>query len=721
MANQYTKLIINNQEIDLKDSERLPLNITKRVNSIEGSVQGDYSRASIEVYATKNNVAILGNSREFMSFRIEVDGQPDLNGIARVRKGKTWSQAYESIKDTYEINLISNNSSPFTLLGDTMLSDLTDLVVEYNTIPVLSGFIADPATRDHVFTFIKLKEWANFTGVPPNILYQPSLFETTAGLYLKPLVIAAFNSVGYTVESDFLDTIEGEQTFMPTFFPEKMPQGYNYKYMNTEVSMAAPTTFGIVGADQYQFDVINVAAPANPTAYDNTVNFIYTAPNTGYYSTEISFVFGNTAPPPPYFFLIQCRKNLANLSPQVGFAFDDTGTSAPYPSAGTIIRSEAVVFLNAGDTLDWTFSTSGGVTVNSARCNFKGEATIVQGSEIDFKFLLEGLGFLDMLFGWKNIKNFSFETDENRKVVRIEPKDGYISTDRKAGTSIWKEGFYTSQTKDYSQTIDRSKGGTFEFPEMEGSFNYTYPSDSDETADWIEATNDFKIYEARYPLGSGSNPRKKRDIEVPFFHKTIHVSDHLAKFPNTNAVPQFLLVYPQNYVLDPTATVARNDIKPRIAFFAGQRFGGDFDETDGLMEFFEFPGIDQKVPLSFMVNHNDPSGLDVNLGFNSLVINGQNVAGQLHRSYLNEVTRNDIGEIRENYNRFNSIDNLNFSFRVKALIDNQRYIVQELQGFNPLVDDPTNFVFFLDVVPSQSEVDKIQNSPLTDIVTLLSS
>jgi len=719
MANQYTKLFISNQEIDLKDSERLPLNITKRVNSIEGSVQGDYSRASIEVYATKNNVAILGNTREFKPFRIEVDGQPDLNGIARVRKGKTWTQAYSSIKDTYEINLISNNSSPFTLLGETMLSDLTDLVVEYNTIPVLSGFIANPATRDHVFTFIKLKEWANSTGSGATLLYQPSLFETTAGLYLKPLVIAAFNSVGYTVESEFLDTIEGQQTFMPTFFPEKMPQGYNDKYMNTEVSMSAPTTFGAIGAAQYQFDVIDVAAPSNPNAYDNLVNFIYTAPNTGYYSTDISFVFANTPPPPPYFFIIQCRKNLTVISPPIGFGFDDT--VVPYPIAGTILKAEAVVFLNAGETLDWTFSTNGGVTVNSARCNFKGEATIVQGSEIDFKYLLEGLGFLDMLFGWKTIKNLSFETDENRKIVTIEPKDGYISTDREASAATWKEGFYTSEIKDYSETIDRSKVGKFEFPEFEYSFNYTYPSDSDETADWVEGTNDFKIYEARYPMSSGANTKSPRKIEVPFFHKTIHVSDHLTQFPNTNAIPQYLLVYPQNYVLDPTATEARNDIKPRIAFFAGQRFGLDFDETDGLMEFFEFPGVDQKVPLSFMVNHNDPSGLDVNLGFNSLVLNGQNSVGQLHRSYLNEVVRNDIGETRENYNRFNSIDNLNFSFRVKAFIDNQRYIVQELQAFNPLIDDPTNFLFFLDVVPSQVEVDKIQNSPVSDIVTLLST
>ena len=59
MANQYTKLFIDNQEVDLFDTEELPLNITKRVNNIQGSVQGDYSRASVTVPATKNNINIL--------------------------------------------------------------------------------------------------------------------------------------------------------------------------------------------------------------------------------------------------------------------------------------------------------------------------------------------------------------------------------------------------------------------------------------------------------------------------------------------------------------------------------------------------------------------------------------------------------------------------------------------------------------------------------------
>ena len=47
------------------------------------------------------------------------------------------------------------------------------------------------------------KEWNNFVG---GTHYAPSLFESTPGLYLRPLIIEAFNSIGYTVISDFFDT-----------------------------------------------------------------------------------------------------------------------------------------------------------------------------------------------------------------------------------------------------------------------------------------------------------------------------------------------------------------------------------------------------------------------------------------------------------------------------------------------------------------------------------
>ena len=95
--NNYTKLFIDNSQIDLFKSEDLPLNVTKRVNNIEGEIQGDYSRASVSVPATKNNINILGNTKNFKPFRIETDGAPAFFGTAQIKKVKTFSQGYEAI------------------------------------------------------------------------------------------------------------------------------------------------------------------------------------------------------------------------------------------------------------------------------------------------------------------------------------------------------------------------------------------------------------------------------------------------------------------------------------------------------------------------------------------------------------------------------------------------------------------------------------------------
>ena len=58
---------------------------------------------------------------------------------------------------------------------------------------------------------------------------------------------------------------------------------------------------------------------------------------------------------------------------------------------------------------------------------------------------------------------------------------------------------------------------------------------------------------------------------------------------------------------------------------------------------------------------------------------------------------------------------------MKGIIDSQKYIVQEIESYNPLTDDPTNFKFYLDIHPTAADVANIQNTPLTGVVTLLSA
>ncbi len=113
--------------------------------------------------------------------------------------------------------------------------------------------------------------------------------------------------------------------------------------------------------------------------------------------------------------------------------------------------------------------------------------------------------------------------------------------------------------------------------------------------------------------------------------------------------------------------------------------------------------------------------MDPNLGFNNQVINGIESIGLLQKFYLHELARHNIGKIKGNYIKFNSIDFLNFTFRTKAFIDSKRYIVQELQGFNPLVDAPTSFAFFEDVYPSEEDVNNIQNSGIEGVMTIFTT
>lgn len=721
--NNYTKLFIDNTEIDLYQAEALPLNVTKRINSIEGQTQGDFSRVSVKVPATKNNINILGRTKQYRAFRIEVDGAPSFSGTAQIKKGKTFSAGYEAHEENFELNLISNNSSWFVLLANTLLSELTDLVKTFDSTNILAGFVSSPSIQDFAFLLIKFKEWANVTGTAPNLQYFPSIYESTPALFIKPLIVQAFESIGYTINSEFFETDLFSKLVLPLPFPEKMPFEYNEKYLNTDISLSSPFV-GIGTLLSVPFDVIDKAAPKNPAAY-NVLTYKFTAPQKAYYQFNFSFIYGALVPaPPPTSFFYTCSVYVNGvIYPGPGrIDFNDLN----YPLSGEKRSASVVALLQSSDVVNLRIYIFGGVTVEhlSGEMNIFAEAVPEAGFDIDFKYLLRDWFFLDMLKGLKTMFNLDFETDEFSKVVTIEPKDSYKETARYPATVDQKtEGFYkTSIQKDYSQIIDYKKKGNFEFPAMPGIYDYKYKTDSfEKTIEFVEGSNLLGIFEAKYQLSTGADLTKTENKEVPFFVKTINVLDVLTRYPNTNTIPSFPLIYPQNYILDPTATTGptAEDISPRILYFAGQRTGGAWAENDGTIELFEYLGSPAALPAAFMVNYNDSSGLDPNIGFNTQTINGAESAGLLQGFYLQQMARNDSGEIRNNYVKFNSLDFINFSFRTKGFIDSKKYIVQQLSGFNPLKDSPTKFVFYLDKFPDIDNINNIENSLLIAAVSLL--
>jgi len=379
-----------------------------------------------------------------------------------------------------------------------------------------------------------------------------------------------------------------------------------------------------------------------------------------------------------------------------------------------------ILKLTAGDVLDVTIVATSvpAYTIDEMILTIKGESTQKKDIPIDFKYLLTEYSFIEMLKGLSTMFNLCFETNEDTKTVTIEPKDAYLDKDREAGTSVLKEGFYKFTSNDIGDKLDLEKPITFDFPDMPSRFDYKFQTDNDDTIEYIELGTEIGIYESRFPISSGFGGRAET-VEVPFFAKTIHVFDTETKPTTLTATPQFPLIYPQNYLLEPNAKTNTNKYKPRIFYFGGIRAGVNFTETDGFIRLFETPLDLDRNPICFMVNYTDNTGLDPNLGFGDVEINGILTKGLMSTYHLQELVRNDRGEVLNAYIRFNSIDNSNFTFRLKALVDSQQYIYQEIQSFNPILSDSTLFKFYLDVYPLQSDIDNIQNSELIGTVSLL--
>ena len=715
----YTELIINGVSMDLYNTATLPLSIDKSVNDINGDTTGEYSKASITIPVTKTNKSVLGN-RGMFDVVILSNGAPKFKGLCRVRRSKTISNKYGSANSNYELNLIAKNATWYSQLGDSLLSDFVDIQITWNDTNVSAGAAEPIVTTEWVFGVIKWREWDVFNGTNYEIKYE----EYTPGLLLKPIIENAFASIGYTVISDFLDTDLGRKLSMPTPIPKKLSAEFNDKYLTTKVSLSTPYVSLFANTpENMPFDVIDVAAPSNPTAYDNVTNFDYTCPLTGYYQVDLELTFDTTAPF-TYTWLVDLLWSGGGISPPVGWAFYNVGGFQLYPTDGLPLKATGLLFCQAGDTIAYSIGNYEAlypVTITSGSMTITGEAVKTYGMPIDFKYLLKEWKLIDMLLGLKAYFNLVYDGDDTTKTITIEPKDRHLERFKSPTlTQNSKEGYYKDEIKDYTDKVDYNKTGREDYLDTEGRFDFFLKLDNDPTAEFLQGSSKLGIYEARYPIADSSNPQKTKRLEVPFFAKTIHVSDIEAKYPDTNIVPQFPLIYPTNYIEDPTATEADQDydIEPRLLYFGGRRSLLPDNLNDGYVQINGVGVI--WAPAWFAVNYNDTTGFDPSLSFcNEIGGSNTEIVGCLQNYHLTDTVRQERGQITEHYINLNAIDEHEFSFRIKGVVESQRYIVQLIEGYNPLINDSSNFKFYLDLSPTFTDVEKIINSKVKGIANLV--
>jgi len=121
-----------------------------------------------------------------------------------------------------------------------------------------------------------------------------------------------------------------------------------------------------------------------------------------------------------------------------------------------------------------------------------------------------------------------------------------------------------------------------------------------------------------------------------------------------------------------------------------------------------------------MVNYNDPTGTDPSLSFaNEEVIAGVEVPGLLLRFYLQSMARLRVGKLFKAFIFWKALDILKLSFQDKLLIDGGRFILQAVDGYNPLLNISTKTILLLDVYPKQQDIEAVRSTQLAGLANLI--
>ncbi len=707
----YNRLIIDGKECDLPLGD-FPFSISYQVTD-EGFIAGSSSKRSITLPATSTNDDIFGdwggisndngNAAEFRPFTYEQGGVTLFKGLAELQSAPLQSDRYRSRAKAYKVDLYGDNADWFLKLKDKLLRDFTYDTAPYLSGTVAGGWVAEYPTAEFGFTLIKIKEFANAGSV--------AFDEFTPFLFIRTLIDKALDSIGYTLQSSFLNSNMFKRLIMPLPLPERYPQEFSEDYLNVTVDDSQIGYSGAFAA-VYVFPNQTVTPLVGANPYNNATG-VYTAPFTGFYEVTLEASLTNIGGAGADFEFVGRIDGLASGIFMI-LGEVQAGPTGVYTADTNLRQVSNVLFLNAGQTLDFAaiISSNGGGTFDyTVEATIVGEAAAVFGSILDPKYLLRDYSVAGLFKGLQHMFNLRFEADTQAQTLRIEPADDFLYLNNTGGLEPLqiREGFYQDNTDDVTQNLDISRDGELynevDVPEVT---RLSYQTEG-ETEEYLDENEVLGFFTGQYTLPSNRFNTEIDDNQNPYFAKTLCTVETAITADDSNIAVQIPLMYPVNYVLDPTATEQTREVQPRILYHAGLRP----QSVDGRINVDLGPGPPTTfgLPFSFMVNYN--SQFDVSLSYATEKIRGIDVPGLLEAYWLQQFARTRIGKKLETYYFWDILSILGLSFRTKLFLDGRLYVLQQVDGYKPLKETPTKTVLLLDQRPEQEDEDAITNSPIT--------
>jgi hypothetical protein len=680
------KIIIDGQVAELPPNG-LNLPLTYSLRSREGLAinSGSRSEYAFELPATKHNDSIFNqfydpaiytiNEQLFLSASIEVDGLPFFIGRCQLQSVILRQDQYFWQGKSYKVAFYGNNADWSTRIGDLLIKNLSFTQHTYSYLDNLTHWYNIYPTNDFKYLPIKLKDYTTFGQLD-------ALMDSHPAIFVVDVLNKVFNSIGYTLVSNFFSSAFAERLIMPVPILSRYLMGqYGEDYLNASFNeLAVPYTFPgnqIICTNQTVFPLIG------PNPYDNTTG-IYTAPTNGFFLIRFTAeIYNVTATGQADFFYA------VNIAPIILL-----GT--PTISVDSNYYFETVVQMSAGDNLYFGFGgTFGGADANYY-IDIIGEAEIIDNFNLDLKYIIDpSLKALDFIRGLAHAFNLVFETNEGSRTVTIEPADDYILESRPATLNA-EGGFYTTQNSiDYTPFIDLSKGGELVSDTKQlTQLRLKWKDDSnDPTVETLNLNSNLGILEARYNFASNRFKQGETVVENPFFAPTLVVADSEIVNVNSTKTPMLPIIWATNFLETGTGTEVVTQILPRLLVSDPVTTG----DENGLINIFDGTSVvDYKTPLNYMVDYNDTTGFQTSLSFGDVTVNGFNVAGLLKRFYLSEMVRRSGGKYLELFILWDVLKIQNLTFRDKIFINGNTYILQEINTFDVAKNQSTKTYFVFD-------------------------
>lgn len=729
--NKYIKVTIDGQQMDLDATEKVPVAISYKLEDGEDFQKKKSSEAfDVKFPASVNNDKV-GNTfhnpgvedlSPGQSFRGNQSAVIEANGYELlVGKAFLKSATHDSKPIDYTYNFYGNNADWMIDLKESTLFDfLQGLNFPFTKQGIIDSWQYDGRSESlpYVFAPVRYGEpmadgYRNLVEEPPPLVKDYNMTPE----YMRPslskywIIYWGFKSLGYRVSSQFLDTDYFRRQLMPwTWGNFLFSEGTRLNNLDFLAKSTAPN--GVWNDDFTGIVDLNVSNDSYNGGFDNNNTYEYDVPNKlmkwtypyafNYGVLEATFhlqvnVDATAVANSDVYFAVQYFKNGVRV-----ISHDDLGNGTTLvdlnaPAVGRrdfqgIADDFFTILVAPGDVISAKFylhtfdSDAGRANISAEVIGFELDYfRIPLNGTIDFQNYsgLKKFKFLDFLRGILDEFNISIQTDSINKVVVMEPTHANSLTNDMTAT---EGGYFNGNYIDWEHKQDLSKVSTMElYSDYERELTIKYKEDNNDGILKVVQDRFLNTIAAGKYVFPDRFKAGKREIENRFFSPVMHyeVDQWRGLGSDDTASPQMICLVPEN-ISNTSKSESQNTFAPKSAYYKGIVTDVGFVFDNEKLDYF---------PFMFAVNYkpggeNDPvlSYSDERIGKYPASKLGR---GLLRRFYLPRLAIMRNGQYYTTPFRLNNLDVTNWFHREYIICRGQRWMLMEINGYKPLLEQST--------------------------------